>query len=182
MIDLTNKSLPNTVNVDGRDFSIYTDFRLWMRFENSIANIENGRVDISYLFKNDMPISCDRSSLFAFSRPYSELPRDVGRSLAQTYSFSLDGDYIYSAFLGQYGIDLIDIEELHWHKFLAMFRGLNDSTMMAHIMSYRGYIKETRKDFDRYEELRQMWEIEPQMSQEEKDSLDEFNRAFGGDA
>ena len=32
MIDLTEKSLPNTIQVQGRDFSIHTDFRIWMRF------------------------------------------------------------------------------------------------------------------------------------------------------
>lgn len=35
MIDLTKKALPNTITVDGRAYSIYTDFRVWMQFEIS---------------------------------------------------------------------------------------------------------------------------------------------------
>lgn len=32
MLDLTQKSLPNAISVGGRDFSVNTDFRIWMRF------------------------------------------------------------------------------------------------------------------------------------------------------
>ena len=32
MLDLTAKSLPNTIRIHGKDFSIYTDFRVWMKF------------------------------------------------------------------------------------------------------------------------------------------------------
>ena len=60
MIDLTKKALPNTVMVGGRAYSIYTDFRLWMSFEISVSKMKRGEtIDISYLFKNDMPSYCD---------------------------------------------------------------------------------------------------------------------------
>ena len=39
----------------------------------------------------------------------------------QVYSYEYDAKYIYSAFLDQYGIDLNDIEYLHWFKFKALF-------------------------------------------------------------
>ena len=42
MIDLTKKALPNTVTVDGTAFSIYTDFRLWMRFEIEAERMKPG--------------------------------------------------------------------------------------------------------------------------------------------
>ena len=41
------------------------------------------------------------------------------------YSFEHDDDYIYSAFLTQYHIDLQDIEYLHWWKFKALLRTLS---------------------------------------------------------
>lgn len=55
----------------------------------------------------------------------------------QIYSFEHDDDYIYAAFLEQYGIDLQDIEELHWWKFRALFRGLSEDTEFVKIMGYR---------------------------------------------
>ena len=78
MLDLTRKSLPNTVRVGGSDFSIYTDFRVWMRFEIEVAKLRRGEnIDVSYLFKNEMPANCNLNELFGFSRPETPLPRDI---------------------------------------------------------------------------------------------------------
>ena len=39
MMDLTKKDLPNVVRIDGRPFSVYTDFRRWMRFEIEVGKL-----------------------------------------------------------------------------------------------------------------------------------------------
>ena len=182
MLDLTKKSLPNTVNVGGRGFSIYTDFRLWMRFEIEATKLRQGEaIDVSYLFVNQMPKFCPLRELFAFSRPRNELPRSTGRhSDVIVLDFEVDSDLIYAAFLGQYGIDLTEVEDLHWHKFLALLNGLNNSTKLREVMGYRCYEKNTDKDRDAYEELRLAWEIEPPMTDEEIEELERFNKSFGG--
>lgn len=178
MMDLTKRSLPNTVSVGGRDFSIYTDFRLWMRFEIAVGKMRRGdNIDVSYLFKNDMPSYCDLRELFSFSRPESPLPRQVSHTNVIALDYELDADLIYSAFLGQYGIDLFEVEELHWHKFLALLKGLNDSTVLSKVMGYRSYEKITDKDRDICEEQRRAWEI-IYVSEEEQAELDEFNELF----
>lgn len=180
MIDLTQRGLPNVVMIGGKPYSIYTDFRVWLRFEIAVSHMSKGeQIEIGYLFKNDRPAYCDIVELFAFSRPQSVLPRQVGRSNdAILFDFELDADLIYAAFLGQYGIDLTEIEDLHWHKFLALFGGLNNSTKMREVMGYRAYQKETRKRVDEYEELREAWAIEPPMTEEEKEELEAFSNAF----
>ena len=178
MMDLTKRSLPNTVSVGGRDFFIYTDFRLWMRFEIAVGKMRRGdNIDVSYLFKNDMPSYCDLRELFSFSRPESPLPRQVSHTNVIALDYELDADLIYSAFLGQYGIDLFEVEELHWHKFLALLKGLNDSTVLFKVMGYRSYEKITDKDRDICEEQRRAWEI-IHVSEEEQAELDEFNELF----
>lgn len=161
MLDLTKKSLPNTVRVGGSDFSVYTDFRLWMRFEIEVSKLQRGeQIDVSYLFKNRMPAYCTIPDLFSFSRPEYPLPRGMGHKDVIALDYEIDGDLIYSAFLGQYGIDLLEVEELHWHKFLALIRGLNDATKLREVMGYRCYEKRNEKDRDIYAELRRAWEIE----------------------
>lgn len=180
MMDLTKKALPNTVVVGGRAYSIYTDFRPWMRFEIAVGKLQRGEtIDISYLFKNDMPAYCDLAELFAFSRPASPLPRQISHGNVIVLDYELDSDLIFAAFLGQYGIDLCDVKELHWHKFLALLGGLNESTKLREVMGYRCYERSNDKK-DPYEELRRAWEIEPPMSEEEQVEIDEFNRMFGG--
>ncbi len=182
MIDLTRKVLPNTVTVSGRTFSIYTDFRIWMKFEISITSRSAGdEIPIGYLFKNDRPTYCDIRDLLAFSRPVRELPRPVRGTASDVVAldFRQDSDLIYAAFLQQYGIDLIDIPELHWHKFLALLHGLR-GTKLDEVMGYRCYEKQTNKDVDPYEEMREAWSIEPPLTAEEEAELEDFNRIFGG--
>lgn len=179
MIDLTKKALPNTVTVDGTAFSIYTDFRLWMRFEIEAERMKPGEsIEIGYLFKNERPAQCDIRDLFAFSRPHSELPRPSGReSGVKALDYRLDADLIYAAFLGQYGIDLIETD-MHWHKFLALLGGINDSTKLQNVIQIRCYKRDTRKDVDHREELKRLWEIEPELSEEEEAELEEFSNIF----
>lgn len=178
MMDLTKKALPNTVMVGGRAYSIYTDFRLWMRFEIAVSKLKRRETtDVSYLFKNEMPARCNLVDLFTFSRPQSVLPRQISHNDVIVLDYELDADLIYSAFLGQYGIDLIDIEHLHWHKFLALMNGLNESTKLREVMGYRCYEKSHDKEKDVYEELRRAWEIE-RISEEEQAEIDKFSSMF----
>lgn len=178
MIDLTKKSLPNTVNVGGRDYSIYTDFRLWMKFEIAVSRMKrNDKIEIGYLFKNDKPVYCNLAELFVFSRPYSPLPRQLSNMDVEVLDYELDSDLIYAAFLGQYGIDLFKVQELHWHKFLALLKGMNESTKLREVMGFRCYEKNDNRK-DPYEELRRAWEIEKNLADEEQAELDEFNELF----
>ncbi len=179
MMNLTQQGLPNVVMISGSPFSIYTDFRLWMRFEIEVGKLRKGQtMDVSYLFKNDMPAYCNIPELFLFSRPYSPIPRPTGpESGVIALDYELDGDLIYAAFLGQYGIDLVDVEELHWHKFLALLKGLNETTKLREVMGYRCYEKSTDSKRDIYEELRRAWEIE-RFTGDDQEEIDRFNSYF----
>lgn len=179
MIDLTKKALPNTITVDGRAYSIYTDFRVWMQFEISLRERRGDLIPVSYLFKNEAPSRCDVRDLLAFARPEHVLPRPVRGTSSDVIllDFKIDSDLIYAAFLQQYGVDLIDVPELHWHKFLAMLNGLR-GTKLDEVMGYRCYQRQTDKDIDPYEEMREAWAIERPLSEEEEAELEAFNAAF----
>ena len=180
-MDLT-KALPNTVICNGRAFSIYTDFRVWMRFEQQIINWREGDpFPIDYLFKNDVPVMPDIKDLLAFSRPESPLPRKMSDDdSAIVIDWEIDAELIYAAILGQYGIDLFDIEDLHWHKFIAMIKGLSETTKLREVMQYRAYKRDNSKNVDQYERLKSAWEIR-RMSNEEEREIEEFSKIFGGE-
>lgn len=180
MINLTDRNaLPDSVIVKGREFKVYTDFRVWMKFEISLTKMhKDDLLSIGYLFPDEKPKYCSINSLLEFSRPRNELPRQIfGGSDVVIIDYELDADLIYSAFLGQYGIDLVDIEYLHWHKFLALLSGVNDNTRLREIMGYRCYEPSTEKEDVWRAKLRRAWEID-RMSMEEKEELDEFNDLF----
>ena len=182
MINLAERnSLPHTIMNKGREFEVYTDFRVWMKFEISLTKMrKDDLLPVEYLFPGDMPRFCDINSLLEFSRPQNPLPRSMfGKSDVIVLDYELDADLIYSAFLGQYGIDLVEIEHLHWHKFLALLSGVNDNTRLREVMGYRCYEKSTEKEEVWREKLRRAWEID-RMSAEEREELDEFSNLFTG--
>ena len=176
------KALPNTVTCHGRAFSVYTDYQTWIRFETQLLNWSEGDdFPIDYLFKNDVPHNPTLEELLAFSRPHNELPRKISNDDdIIVIDWEIDAELIYAAILGQYGIDLFDVPDLHWHKFLAMIRGLNEQTKLREVMQYRSYKRETNKNIDQYERLKSAWEIR-RYSKEEERELEEFSRIFGGE-
>lgn len=168
--------LPNVLEINGREYSIETDFKKWMKFEIAVSKRQK-QIDIRFLFANEYPAYCKVDDLLKFSRPQKELPRPMhGSSDVEVIDFEIDANLIYAAFLQQYGIDLLTAE-MHWHVFLALIDGLT-GTRLDEVMAYRCYQKDTRKGVDRYEELRRAWEIEPTMTEEEKEELEEFSNQF----
>lgn len=185
MINLMKKSLPNTIQVGGRDFAIYTDFRTWMRFvtefESWSANGCRGVLGLEYLFKNELPaFECikDYDGIFEFAFPRNVIPKGRGSGESVLY-FQFDGDYIFSAFMEQYSVDLIEVEDLHWHKFSAMLNGLNN-TKLNEIMEYRSYTGEKVKDMDsQYRRMKEIWTPPIELTEEEKEEEEKFNNYFG---
>lgn len=97
------------------------------------------------------------------------------------YSFEYDDGYIFAAFYDQYGIDLNDIEYLHWWKFKAMFDSLKDDNEIVKIMSYRATDLSTIKDKherSRIAKLQAIHAIPNNMSFDEKVSA--AGAIFGG--
>ena len=97
----------------------------------------------------------------------------------QIYSYEYDAKLIYSAFLDQYGIDLNEIDYLHWFKFKALFEGLNSENKICEIMSYRSIDLNKIKDKDerkRYRKLQRQFALPDNRTQDEKEQ--EFANAL----
>lgn len=142
MLDLTDKALQNCIQVDGETFTVYTDFRVWLKFERYIKlSNENERVDLSFLFVNQMPLDMEKALLeltqFLLNpNPLPKLIKEEQPNHTIPYDYDVDSELIFSAFYSQYGIDLYEVE-LHYHKFKALFTGLKD-TKLNDVMEIRG--------------------------------------------
>lgn len=91
----------------------------------------------------------------------------------QIYSYEFDDEYIYSAFMEQYKIDLNSIKYLHWWKFKALFNSLNENTQFVKIMGYRAMNLAKIKDKDmkaNYKRLQKTYTLPDMRSEEEKES------------
>jgi hypothetical protein len=90
----------------------------------------------------------------------------------QIYSYEYDAKYIYSAFLDQYGIDLNEIDQLHWFKFKALFEGLKSDNKICEIMGYRAIDLSKIKDKEekkKYKRLQREWALPDNRTIEEKE-------------
>ena len=180
MLDLSSNALPNTITVEGRAYFVHTDFRIWIRFMRDLRESAKSRsdFDVSYLFIDEMPTRIDVETLMAWAQPPRELPRDMGEhNDTIAFDFDIDADLIYSAFIQQYGIDLIDTD-IHWYKFLALMQGISDETKFGKVIGYRSYEKSDKKYDDQMKHLKRMWEIIPPLTAEEQAEIDEMNNLF----
>ena len=110
----------------------------------------------------------------------------TGSSSEKIYDFDYDDEYIYSAFLDQYGIDLNEIEYLHWWKFKAMFKALKEDNEIVKIMGYRSIDLskvEDKKQKEFYKKMKKIYEIPIAISKDEKEKIDKINEILrnGGD-
>ena len=97
----------------------------------------------------------------------------------QIYSYEFDAEYIYSAFMQQYKLDLNSIQYLHWWKFRALFINLSEDVLFSKIMQYRAVELSSIKDKEMkkfYKKMKRLYALPDMRTQEEKET--EFACAF----
>ncbi|MDB2103988.1 bacteriophage Gp15 family protein [Clostridium paraputrificum] len=186
--------VPTTVNIDNKEYEINSDFRTSILFELLMQNgtiEEDDKILMALqLYYPDIPENIKKAieQMLWFYRCGKDVSSSKGngkgKGIAQIYSFEYDDDYIYSAFLDQYNIDLQDIEYLHWWKFKAMFKALKDDNMIVKIMGYRSMDLSKVKDKEQkayYKRMQKLYEIP--ISKDEQNKLDDITIALlsGGD-
>ncbi len=84
---------------------------------------------------------------------------------APVFDFEYDFEYIYSSFMLDYRIDLIDMQgKLPWKKFLALFEGLSESTKIREVMRIRSmetpqYNGHNQKQIQEIQELKSYYAL-----------------------
>ena len=97
----------------------------------------------------------------------------------QIYSYEFDAEYIYSAFMQQYKIDLNSIKYLHWWKFKALFTNLSEDVLFSKIMKYRAIELSSIKDKEMkkfYKKMKRIYALPDMRTEEEKEY--DFGEAF----
>lgn len=191
LIDL----LPDHVTIKGVEYEINSDFRTSILFE---------------LLMQDKNISEEEKLISAIELYYKEVPGDLNEAInkiiwfytcgkdaqsykgtgkgknIQVYSFEHDAEYIYSAFLDQYRINLQQVDYLHWWEFKAMFKGLTEEKEIVKIMGYRSVDINKIKDKEQkayYKKMKELYKIPSNISKDEKQKLDQIQEILlnGGD-
>lgn len=180
MIDLTKPYMPSQIECDGIFYEVDTSFRTWIEFDYQLREERRYYYGI---FKEDIPLSMDWvDAAIEFLESKNVTPKIKNPIAEKTVDLILDGDYIVAAFQQAYGIDLTDPDcDIHWHRFKALLIGLPEDTLMAKIMSYRGWRKKPEtKDKDKdHRELKEMWTFpEPDLEERKRRALEIVNSWF----
>ena len=185
-------TLPDTVTVDGREFSIRSDFRISILFElligdSQLTSKQKLQQALELYYDEEIPDNYEQAidKVLEFYSCGKQQKKSSGTKkkgfTSAVYSFEHDDGHIFSAFYDQYGIDLNGIEYLHWWKFKAMFDALKSDNEIVKIMSYRATDLSTIKDKherQRIARLKAIYAIPVNMTHEEKVSA--AGAIFGG--
>lgn len=189
LIDL----VPTTVEIEGEEYEINSNFRVSILFELLMQDNKLGEEDkiiqalqLYYpVIPPNINLAVDEMLWFYRCGKDENISKGTGKGKStQIYSFNFDDDYIYSAFLDQYEIDLQDINYLHWWKFKAMFKALKEDNEIVKIMGYRSMDLSKIKDKEEKNYYRKMQELyKIPINKDEKDKLEEINNILmnGGD-
>ncbi len=204
-------ALPQEVKIKGQKFSINSDFRTSVLFEllmqdDSVPKNEKFGLALQLYYPKIPPIKLMAEAVNALLWFYKGGKEDDSKKgvkhvkmsdgndqeedeleaqpVKRIYSFEYDDKYIYSAFLSQYGIDLADIDYLHWWKFKALFNSLDDKCQFCKIMGYRSVKinnKMTKEQKAFYRRMKSMYALP--ISETEQERQDAITQALlnGGD-
>lgn len=136
--------LPESVEINGREYSLDTDFRSCLRiilaFEDlELATIEKRAVLLENLY---MEKPEDLEEAFYLGMDFLDGGEGNPDSQAEAeptklYSFSKDSKFIFSAFRQTHGVDLETVDYLHWWKFLYLFMDLGENTFFIRLLGLR---------------------------------------------
>lgn len=181
---------PTSLTIAAQDYPINSDFRTWAQYEQALidknlSKHEKAEKLLQLVFPKpqELPLECaqeivektvwfygggDKTKNQHQLREEARRKREGGGP--RYYDFFYDADYIESAFLQQYGINLSNIEYLHWWEFCALFIGLTDDTQFMTIMGYRAMknmkgMTDSQKKF--YKKMKQVYALPT--SQKEQD-------------
>ncbi len=171
------------------DTELNTDYRAWMEFELILQNkrikgeekllkIIQSTIKSDYIDANDIEglieyliwfYSCGKEDK---EDDEEEEEKDFKENKKLIYSFEHDADYMYAAFMECYNIDLVEVN-MHWWKFKALLKSLNENCLYSKILGYRSMKISSKMSKDEqkfYQEMKKTYALPDLRTEEEKES------------
>lgn len=174
--------LPDHVMIDGAAWPINSSFFIGVQFELLMQDREltdEERVGRALaLYYPEIPpnlgaamerllwfYSCGKDAAQVKAEAGGKTVKKSAKRTPKAYCFEQDAPLILAAFWAAYGLDLNEVEGLHWWKFRALFAGLPAESEFCKVMGYR--TADTtglpKKQKQHYERLRKLHALKNQM-------------------
>lgn len=144
-------ALPHTFKFDNGEYEVRTSFRNWIKLsllydDKTLSEEDKIPVALQLVFQDVNKlyeaIKENKINLVDVFKAINKFfncgneNKEESKNNDKYFDFKQDWDYIYSAFMQQYKIDLNE-EKLHWFKFISLFKGLSSETEFLKIIGYR---------------------------------------------
>ena len=183
---------PTKVRINEEIYDLNTDFRVGLNImllyeDKSLNDYEKTDIMLELLYKKEIPIelretAVAKAMLFlnaGDSKKDSNDDEGYNIKPKRVYSFTKDAKYIYSAIKKSHGVDLENIEYLHWWKFVYYFLDLDEKSFfsqMIYLRNQRNKGKLTKEEKVVYANLEDVLELEnnEEYTDEEQEKIDKF--------
>ena len=187
------KGLPKTINVNGKEIAINTDFMVWIRYEEIMLDEDKeAEKQIMEVLNTCLVDDFTMTRLDVLEKLFDELMcfYGLGEKIKnekeaeedeekdsdfseknKIYSYEHDWSYIYAAFMECYNINLFTVN-LHWWEFKALFNSLNGKCLFSKIMSFRSMTitsKMSKEEKKYYREMKKIYALPDERTEEEKE-------------
>ena len=143
-MNVLTERLPTAIEIDGQEYEINADFRnclnIILAFEDPELTAMEKKVVMLQLLYKEIPQNIAEAGRLGVKfldcgvEQKKELPPEDTR---RVFSFIKDAQYIYTAIKQTHGIDLEDVEYLHYWKFCYMFQDIKEDCFFSNILYYR---------------------------------------------
>lgn len=165
MINALYEPFPETIEADGTEYSIITDFREWFRFADMLADTDltaEEKIVIAVQWLKTPPEQITEeliTALMSFYRAVALEPdppeeyedaRSEEPHRPPVFSYKYDAKYIIGDFRRFYGIDLLTAK-MHWWEFHCLMAALPDDSVCQKRIAYRSAdISKIKDDAERH--------------------------------
>lgn len=152
---------PETVEIDGREYPVNSDFRTCLKIILAFEDGELTPYEKQFILLENLYDEIPEDKLKAMETGLRFLNGGDGdneTSSPRVYSFEKDAGYIFAAFRQTHGIDL-ETAELHWYKFLALFMDLGANTTFCELVNLRKRVKTGKASKEERAAAREMGKV-----------------------
>lgn len=171
-MNLLTDVLPKAFLIDGAKYPINWDFRTALRImeiyeDKELALIEQQELMLELLL-GTIPQNVERALQLCvtFLNCGEEPPTDEEATETapseRLFSFSKDANYIFTAINQTHGIDLSNVDDMHWWKFCFLFQDISEDCFFSRLIYLRkqkNADKLTKEEKKWYESIKSIVDI-----------------------
>jgi hypothetical protein len=154
------RNILDYIEAGEKKYKINTDFKIWIEIEHLIFDIQKSDEEkfakilcLAYPILPPDPVAAAKGIFWFYSAGDDKGQDAATKKIIPMYDLTEDYDYVWGAFLSEFGIDLTSVD-MHWWKFRTLLACLSDKSKFSKIVGYRaidtGKIKdkETRRFYE----------------------------------